>query len=108
MGGRIGTAIMLAQCSDIGLSVTLSAVPRPPDADLARQMTVFPSFGFLLTCTGGNAGEIIAPFAAHDNSCSVIGHCDAGSRVDLVEAGERRTARDLSQASLIRCGIPAA
>lgn len=107
MGGLIGTAIMLAECSGIGLSITPSLVPRPPGADLARWLTAFPSFGFLLTCTPGDADALTALFAARDIACAVIGACEAGSQVALAEAGAREVVHDLSAAPLIGCGAGA-
>ena len=104
MGGLIGTAIMLAEGSGIGLSITPSLVPRPDGADLARWLTAFPSFGFLLTATEANADAVIARFAARDIACAVIGRCETGSRVELVEDGVRETLRDLAEAPLIGCG----
>lgn len=107
MGGLIGTAIMLAECSGIGLSITPSCIPRPEGADLARWLTAFPSFGFLLTCTEADADALIALFAARDIACAAIGRCEAGSRVELVEAGERQMIHDLAIRPLIGCGAGA-
>ncbi len=104
MGGLIGTAIMLAECSGIGLSIRPHDVPRPPGADLARWLTAFPSFGFLLTCTDQNAAAVIERFAARGIDCAAIGHCEHGSRIDLVEGRERALLHDLAAAALIGCG----
>ena len=104
MGGLIGTAIMLAECSGIGLSITPSLVPRPEGTDPARWLTAFPSFGFLLTCAEADAAAVIALFTARDIACAAIGHCEAGSSVDLIEAGERETIHDLATTPLIGCG----
>jgi len=104
MGGLIGTAIMLAECSGIGLSITPSRVPRPEGADLARWLTAFPSFGFLLTCTEANADALVSMFTARGIACAAIGHCESGTCIDLVEDGARETIHDLSKASLIGCG----
>ena len=107
MGGLVGTAVMLAECSGVGLSITPSLVPRPEGADLARWLTAFPSFGFLLTCAEADAEALVALFAARDLACAVIGRCEAGSRVELVEAGERATIHDLAAGPLIGCGVGA-
>ena len=105
MGGLIGTAIMLAECSGIGLAITPAAIPRPHGADLARWLTAFPSFGFLLTCAPEHAGTVIALFASRDIACAEIGRCEPGTRVDLIEGAERHTVYDLSSAPLIGCGV---
>ncbi len=108
MGGLIGTAIMLAEASGIGLSITPSRIPRPDGADLARWMTAFPSFGFLLTCSAADAETVIGRFTARGIACAAIGACEAGSRVDLLEAGVRQTVRDLAVDALIGCARPPA
>ncbi len=106
MGGLVGTAIMLAECSGIGLSITPSLVPRPDGAELARWLTAFPSFGFLLSCTEQNTQAVIGAFAARGIACAAIGRCEQGSHVDLTEAGERQRIRELAAAPLIGCGDP--
>ena len=108
MGGLIGTAIMLAECSAIGLSIRPHDVPRPPGADLARWLTAFPSFGFLLTCTEQNTAAVIDRFAARGIDCAAIGRCEYGTRIELVEGRERQVVHDLAVAPLIGCGRDAA
>ncbi len=104
MGGLIGTAIMLAECSGIGLSIRPHDVPRPPGADLARWLTAFPSFGFLLTCIDDATDAVIERFTERGVACAAIGRCEHGSRIELVEAGERALLHDLATAPLIGCG----
>ncbi|WP_428375657.1 sll0787 family AIR synthase-like protein [Lichenicoccus sp.] len=103
MGGLVGTAIMLAEGSGIGLAIEVDAVPRPDGADLERWLTAFPSFGFLLSCTADNAGPIIARFGQRGIACTAIGHCEAGSRVDLRRHGARATVWDLARSPLTGC-----
>ena len=104
MGGLIGTAIMLAECSGIGLSIRPHDVPRPPGADVARWLTAFPSFGFLLTCTEDNSAAVIERFAARGIDCAAIGQCERGSRIELVDGRERELVHELAAAPLIGCG----
>ena len=40
--GIIGTAMMLAECSAVGMSIDLGAVPRPPGVPLDRWLQSFP------------------------------------------------------------------
>ncbi len=107
MGGLVGTAIMLAECSRIGLAIELDAVPRPDGADLERWLTAFPSFGYLITCSAENAATIIAMFRQRGIACNPIGRCEAGSRVDLLHHGERETLWDLAEATLTGCMVAA-
>ena len=109
MGGLVGTAIMLAECSEVGFSIAPALVPRPEamragGGDLARWLGAFPSFGFLLTCTDENATAIAHRFEARGIACAAIGRCEAGHRVDLVECGERCTVRDIAAMPLLGCG----
>ena len=49
MAGVVGTALMLLECSGVGAAIDLDAIPRPDGVALARWLTAFPSFGFLLS-----------------------------------------------------------
>lgn len=100
MAGLVGTALMLAECSHIGLTIDVHAVPRPQGVDLQRWLTSFPSYGFLLTATADAAPAIIARFAERNIACAVIGHCDAGTRIDLRDGTTIETFWDLATAPL--------
>ena len=104
MGGLIGTALMLAECSAIGLAITPSLVPRPDGVDLSRWLSTFPSFGFLLTCAPESAASVIALFSERNIACAAIGTCENGGRVDLIEGSERHTVRDVALSPLLGCG----
>nr|WP_321983348.1 sll0787 family AIR synthase-like protein [uncultured Lichenicoccus sp.] len=103
MGGLVGTAIMLAECSAIGLVIDIDAVPRLDGADLERWLTAFPSYGFLLSCMPENATTIIDLFSRRGIACSMIGSCESGSRVELRQHGARATVWDLAQDTLTGC-----
>lgn len=100
MAGLVGTALMLAECSHIGLTIDVLAVPRPEGVDLQRWLTSFPSYGFLLTATPDEAPAIIDRFAARNIACAVIGRCDAGTRVDLWDGTSTEIFWDLAEAPL--------
>jgi selenophosphate synthetase-related protein len=48
-GGIVGTLAMLMECSGVGAELRLDDLPRPENADLARWLVSFPSFGYLLS-----------------------------------------------------------
>ena len=49
MGGLVGTAMMLAESSQVGAVIDIDAVPSPPGIGQPRWLCdTFPSFGFLL------------------------------------------------------------
>ncbi|MCB8875717.1 sll0787 family AIR synthase-like protein [Acidisoma silvae] len=104
MAGLVGTALMLAECSRIGMVIDPSAVPRPEGVPLERWLSSFPSFGFLITATPDNAPAVIAAFAERGIACAEIGQCTTGTTLDLLNAdGTTETFWDLAEAPLIGC-----
>lgn len=93
-GGIVGTALMLAECSGVGIEIDTRAIPRPEGVPLARWMTTFPSFGFLLAAKPDDVPEICARFAARDISVAAIGRVTAGSTLTLYDAAGRATLWD--------------
>ncbi len=90
MAGVLGTALMLAECSRVGLHIDLSALPHPPghgpadapDAFL-RWLQAFPSFGYLLSVPPQAVPAVRQRFEARGLSCAPIGEVVAGSAVWL-------------------------
>lgn len=83
-GGIAGTALMLAECSGVGLVLDPAQITAP-DADLARWMTAFPSFGFLLSAKPEHAAAVLDRFHAHNIRADVIGHVTQGSALTLTD-----------------------
>ena len=92
-GGIAGTAVMLAECSGVGIGIDPARIVAP-DGDLARWMTAFPSFGFLLTATPGTAPEVLARFLARDIAAAIIGSVEPGSAVSLTDGTARHRVWD--------------
>ncbi len=88
-GGIAGTALMLAECSGVGMDIAVDRIPLPKGAALARWMTTFPSYGFLLTTRPRDADVVCAQFAARDISAAEIGTVTRGSALHLVSNGVR-------------------
>ena len=103
MGGVIGTALMLLECSRVGAAIDVAAVPRPPGAELARWLTAFPSFGFLLSVAETDCSDVLDRFARRDIAAAVIGTCDASRRVRLCDGGAEVPFWDLAEQGLIGC-----
>jgi AIR synthase-related protein len=95
MGGLPGTATMFGECSGVGITIDIDAVPRPPGADLERWLRTFPSFGYLLSVPPAFAGTVAARFAARDIACAPVGVCTRERRIVLVQQGQRATFWDL-------------
>lgn len=81
--GIPGTALMLAECSGVGIDITLDAIPLPTGVTLERWLGSFPSFGFLITATPADAEQIIDSFQARTLSAAAIGTVTPGSTVSL-------------------------
>lgn len=83
-GGIAGTALMLAECSGVSITIDPDRI-LPPDGDLARWMTAFPSYGFLLTAKPENASAVLSRFQERDIAAAVIGTVEAGSILCLTD-----------------------
>lgn len=81
MAGTLGTAMMLLECSQAGARIDLDAIPRPVEVPLARWVTAFPSFGYLLSVREAHVEQVQALFAARSLACAVIGTVDDSRKV---------------------------
>ena len=103
MAGILGTALMLAECSAIGMTITLDDIPRPENAPMARWLSAFPSYGYLLTAEQDNAQAIIDRFQARGISAAIIGQCNDTNKLDVVWNGAQETFWDLAVTPLMGC-----
>ncbi|WP_047465416.1 sll0787 family AIR synthase-like protein [Rhizobium rhizogenes] len=103
-GGIIGTAIMLAECSGVGIEIDVSAIPLPEGVALDRWLATFPSFGYLISVSPEKAGDVIRRFAARNISAAAIGGIVAGSAVAITDGIERAVIRDHAETPLLRLG----
>ena len=96
MAGAIGTALMLLECSRVGATIDLDAIPRPQSVPLLRWLTSFPSFGFVLSVRPEALGQVLTRFAARDIACSVIGQVDDSRTLVLRQGDDRQLLWDLN------------
>ncbi|WP_197603373.1 sll0787 family AIR synthase-like protein [Acetobacter senegalensis] len=101
MAGLLGTALMLVECSGVGMTITLDDIPRPEDAPMERWLSAFPSYGYLLTARPEDAEAIMARFRGRDIAASVIGQCDSTLRLDVTWADEKEIFWDLARTPLM-------
>lgn len=87
MAGVIGTAIMLAEASGVGMAIDLEALPMPP-VPIERWLNAFPSFGFVMTAHPDNCQAVIARFAGAGVACAEVGRASAGETVTIAHGGE--------------------
>lgn len=104
MAGAVGTAMMLLECSGLGATIDVDAIPKPDGAPLLRWLTAFPSFGFLLSVPDAALAEVITRFAARDIACAAIGRTDASRVVRLKRGDATETLWDFKREALIGCG----
>lgn len=75
--GVLGSLLMLLEATGCGATVDLSALPRPPEAQLLRWLQVFPSYGFLMTLDERDWPQVQSAFAFEGVSCARIGQVTA-------------------------------
>ena len=103
-GGIIGTAIMLAECSGVGIEIDISSIPLPDGVSLDRWLATFPSFGYLISVAPEKADEVILRFAARNISAAAIGTVAAGSEVAISDGSGRAVIRDYTETPLLQLG----
>tara|TARA_B100001248_G_C27362642_1_gene447322 strand:+ start:613 stop:1560 length:948 start_codon:yes stop_codon:yes gene_type:complete len=94
-GGIIGTSIMLAESSGVGIEIDPLAL-KCPDNNLEKWMTAFPSFGFLLSVNEENLSEVLSAFQNRSIDARRVGRITEGTTVNLVENDNRHLVWDHS------------
>ncbi|TXM70679.1 sll0787 family AIR synthase-like protein [Methylobacterium sp. WL120] len=105
MAGVVGTALMLLECSKVGAVIDLAAIPRPDNVPMARWLTAFPSYGYLLSIRPADTPAVLDRFAGRGITADVIGAIDASRIARLRDAGgEEAVVWDFVASPLIGCG----
>jgi AIR synthase-related protein len=107
MAGAIGTALMLLECSGVGATIDLDAIPRPPGVPLARWLASFPSFGFILSVAPDDSDAVGALFRERGLAAAPIGVVDDSQALVLAQGAERVLLWDLRRDAFIRATEPA-
>lgn len=106
--GVIGTTLMMLECSGVGATIRVDALPAPSGVSPHKWLiSTFPSFGFVLAVPPQNLAQVTQRFLARDIACAAIGHCDDTRRLRLRDQADECLAWDLHERTLIGCG-PAA
>jgi uncharacterized protein len=103
-GGIIGTALMLAECSDVGATIDVTAIPRPSGVALERWLQTFPSYGYILAVAPSQVEAVCACFAVRDIAAAQIGNVTAGRRLTITDGHASETVWDFAREPLIGCG----
>lgn len=101
MAGAVGTALMLLECSQVGATLYLDAIPRPPGVPMLRWLQSFPSYGFVLSVRPELAAAVSARFRARGLACQEVGEVTVSPRVVLRSEGEESLLWDLSEQTFI-------
>ena len=105
MAGVVGTALMLLECSAVGGVIDLDAIPRPDHVPLARWLTAFPSFGYLVSVRPDRTAAVTERFAERGIAAVRIGGLDAGRAVRMRDGtGAEAVVWDFAAGPLIGCG----
>jgi hypothetical protein len=102
-GGIIGTAAMLAECSQVAITLDIEAVPMPDSVPPERWLLTFPSFGYLLSVRPDRVGETISRFRDRDIAAASIGEVTSGSTVAIRSGSDSATVWDFAHQPLIGC-----
>ena len=102
-GGIIGTAMMLAECSSVGLSIDLAAIPRPASAPLDLWLRTFPSFGYILSVAPASIPDVIRRFTERGIDAADIGMVTADHTVQVNLDSETATIWDFTRQPLLGC-----
>lgn len=103
-GGISGTAIMLAECSGVGIDIDVTRIPLPSGVSLDRWLATFPSFGYLLSVSPENVAAVLARFTTRDIVAAAIGSVTPGSEVAITDGSHRIVIRDHAETPLMQLG----
>lgn len=87
--GILGSLLMLLETTGCGATIDLAALPCPPDADLARWLQVFPSYGFLMTLDERDWPQVQTAFAFEGIPCERVGQVNSSGAL-TVRHGQQR------------------
>jgi uncharacterized protein len=102
-GGVIGTAMMLAECSRVGVAIDVSRVPRPEGVALERWLQTFPSYGYLLAVEPGKLSTVLARFGARGIAAADVGQITSDQRVTIDDGITSETVWDFAREPLMGC-----
>lgn len=101
MAGAVGTALMLLECSRVGATIYLDAIPKPVGVPLLRWLQSFPSYGFVLSVRPELAASVSARFLARGLACQIVGEVTASPQVMLRQGDEQAMLWDVAEETFI-------
>jgi uncharacterized protein len=101
-GGLIGTAMMFAECSRVGVMIDARRVPKPEAVALDRWLLTFPSYGYLLAAHQANAAAVVSLFVNRGIAAAEIGEFTTDRRVRIGDGYAAETIWDFAHEPLIQ------
>ncbi len=102
MGGVLGSALMLLECSGVGATIDVDAIVRPAGVPLERWLASFPSYGFVLAVDEEYVTQVLERFADRNLAASVFGRVEPSHIVSLYNSeGEQTTLWCFEETSFI-------
>lgn len=96
MAGTLGSLAMLLEPTRCGAAVDLDQIPVPAGARLADWISVFPTYGFLLTAAAGHVPAVRSRFHERGLACQRIGTIDGSGLLKVRLDGEECELLDLN------------
>lgn len=100
MAGTLGSLAMLLEPTRCGAVVDLDQIPMPDGAQLAHWVSVFPTYGFLLTAAAEDVAAVRAGFHDRGLACERIGTIDGSGVLKVRLDGEEAELFDLNTQSV--------
>jgi hypothetical protein len=102
-GGLVGTAMMFAECSRVGVIIDVGRVPKPGGVALDRWLQTFPSYGYLLAVRESNVPAVLAQFNSRGIAAAEIGTFTAEPHVILRDGQSEEMLWDFAREPLLGC-----
>jgi uncharacterized protein len=104
MAGLVGSLAMLLECTGLGVTVDLDGLPAPAGVPLARWLTCFPSYAFLLCVPAAHEAACRAAFTARGLAAATVGVLDETGELALRSGPDRLPVLQLAGAAIT--GLP--
>jgi selenophosphate synthetase-related protein len=96
MAGTLGSLAMLLEPTRCGAVVDLDQIPMPDGVQLDHWVSIFPTYGFLLTAAAENVAAVRTAFHGRGLACERIGTIDGSGLLKVRLNGEESELLDLN------------
>jgi AIR synthase-related protein len=89
MAGIVGTALMLAETSGVGVQIDMDSIEPPEGVKLSRWIQAFFSYGFLLAVAPEKISEVMSLYVERGLEAKEIGFFHQGTELSLSQGRDR-------------------